>query len=147
MNQRGAGLNYMTEGVQMFGFFNFFLFTLHRSLFTIILCAAIWSMALLSPCSAIQAVSPSGAVQNTQSTQAKPTSPPASAQNAAASREVINIVVDTIDGGTINAKDGRKFEIASSTKVIDNSRSHPGARTKTAELFFVNGSLEQVVLK
>ena len=136
------------RGSEMPGFFDFFLSAFRRSLLTVILSAAVLNLALFSSCSAIQAVSASGAVQKTKSAQAKPTSSlAASVQGAAANRQVVNIVVDRIDGDTVYARDGRKFEIGASTKVIDNSRKHQATRTRTAELFFANGSLESVSLK
>jgi hypothetical protein len=62
-----------------------------------------------------------------------------------AQREVVNIVVDKIEEGAIYANDGAKFEISSSTRVVDNS--HPNAGRRTAELFFENGTLVSVSLK
>ena len=72
---------------------------------------------------------------------------PASGQNEVGRRQVANIVVEKIEDGVIYSTDGQKFEIAGSTRVIDNSRSHSAARTRTAELYFDNGSLVQVVLR
>ena len=45
-------------------------------------------------------------------------SPPSSVPS-----EVVNIVVDKIEGGAIYSKDGQKFEITSTTKVINNTPS------------------------
>ena len=52
-------------------------------------------------------------------------------------REVVNIVVDKIEGASIYSKDVEKFEIPSSAKVIDNS--HRETKMRTAELVFENG--------
>ena len=60
-------------------------------------------------------------------------------------REVVNIVVDRIEGASIYSKDWRTFKIPSSVKVIDNS--HRVTRMRTAELVFENGSLVAVTLK
>jgi hypothetical protein len=60
-------------------------------------------------------------------------------------RDVVNIVVDRIEGSLIYSKDWRTFEVPSSTKVIDNS--HRVTKMRTAELIFENGSLVAVTLK
>jgi len=60
-------------------------------------------------------------------------------------RNVVNIVVDRIEGALIYSKDWRTFEVPSSTKVIDNS--HRVTKMRTAELIFENGSLVAVTLK
>jgi hypothetical protein len=71
------------------------------------------------------------------------------APNAAAAqpmqRDVINIVVDRIEGSLIYSKDGRVFEVPGSTKVINNS--HPQAKVTIAELTFANDSLVAVSIK
>ncbi|MGA2401620.1 MAG: hypothetical protein ABSG91_07915 [Syntrophobacteraceae bacterium] len=59
--------------------------------------------------------------------------------------KVINIIVDRIESGSIYSKDGRKFEIGGSTKVINNRT--PSIRIRTAELVFENGILVTVNLK
>ncbi len=132
----------------MFGFFKFFLFTLHRSHFTVILGAVILNLALFSPCTASQAVLGDGAVQ--KGTPAKPgqvVASPSTVQNNTVNGGVLNILVDRIEGGAIYSRDGEKYEITGSTRVIDNSGSHPGKRGRAAELFFSNGSLESLILK
>jgi hypothetical protein len=60
-------------------------------------------------------------------------------------RNVVNIVVDRIEGSLIYSKDWRTFEVPSSIKVIDNS--HRVTKMRTAELVFENGSLVAVTLK
>ncbi len=60
-------------------------------------------------------------------------------------RDVINIVVDRIDGALIYSKDWRTFEVPSTTKVIDNR--HRVTKMRTAELVFENGRLVAVTLK
>jgi guanyl-specific ribonuclease Sa len=60
-------------------------------------------------------------------------------------REVVNIVVDKIEGGAMYAKDGKKFEITSATRIVDNN--HHSTRMRTAELSFENGDLVTVILK
>ena len=60
-------------------------------------------------------------------------------------REVVNILVDRIEGGTIYSKDGQQFEITSSTKVINNS--HNVINLRSAELTFANGILVGVSIK
>jgi len=60
-------------------------------------------------------------------------------------REVVNIVVDKIEGGAMYAKDGKKFEITSATRIVDNN--HHRTRMRTAELSFENGDLVTVILK
>ncbi|MFZ0930300.1 MAG: hypothetical protein WAN11_16965 [Syntrophobacteraceae bacterium] len=60
-------------------------------------------------------------------------------------REVVNIVVDRVEGASIYSKDWRTFKIPSSAKVIDNS--HRVTKMRTAELVFENGSLVAVTLK
>lgn len=60
-------------------------------------------------------------------------------------RDVVNIVVDRIEGALIYSKDWRTFEVPSTTKVIDNR--HRVTKMRTAELVFENGSLVAVTLK
>jgi hypothetical protein len=60
-------------------------------------------------------------------------------------RDVVNIVVEKIEGNLIYSKDGQTFEVPSSTKVIDNS--HRVTRMRIAELVFENDSLVAVTLK
>jgi uncharacterized protein YabE (DUF348 family) len=60
-------------------------------------------------------------------------------------RDVINIVVDRIEGASIYSKDGRTFQVPSSTKVINNG--HPGKKMRIAELIFENGNLVAVSIK
>lgn len=130
----------------MVGFFNFFLFTLHRSLFTVIFGAAILGLALFSPCSAFMAVSGEGTAQQGKSANPRPTSSSRASWQNENGNGVLNILVDRIDGGVIYSRDGQQYEIGTA-KVSDNSRRHPTAKTKTAELFFQNGSVVSVVLK
>jgi Na+-transporting methylmalonyl-CoA/oxaloacetate decarboxylase gamma subunit len=63
----------------------------------------------------------------------------------AVQRDVVNIVVDRIEGALIYSKDWRTFEVPSTTKVIDNR--HRVTKMRTAELVFENGSLVAVTLK
>lgn len=60
-------------------------------------------------------------------------------------RDVVNIVVDRIEGALIYSRDGKTFEVPSWTKVINNS--HRVTKMRTAELVFQNGSLVAVTLK
>jgi hypothetical protein len=60
-------------------------------------------------------------------------------------RDVVNIVVDRIEGALIYSKDGGTFEVPNSAKVIDNS--HPVTKMRIAELVFENGSLVAVNIK
>ena len=116
----------------------------------IVLGAVILNLALFSPCSATQAIflGTVGPVQNGKPAQSGPSpSLPASEQNGDVKSGVVNIVVEKIESGVIHSTDGQEFQIAGSTRVIDNSGSHPGTRKKTAELYFNNGSLVQVVLR
>jgi hypothetical protein len=132
----------------MLGFSDLFPLTVHRPLFTVISVAVISNFVLFSPCSAIKAVPAAGVVQQGKSARPeRPASPAASAHSETVERTVVSIVVSSIEEGAIYSKDGRKFEITGSTKVIDNSRSHRAARSKTAELFFENGGLVSVILK
>jgi len=112
------------------------------------------SLALISPCSAFQ-ISDGGAAQNGAATMQKGKSAkraPASSSQAPRQSEVpgrqqvVNVFVDRIEGGVIYSRDGQQYEIGYA-KVIDNTGSHPKARTKAAELFFENGSVVGVVLK
>ncbi len=59
-------------------------------------------------------------------------------------RDVVNIVVDKIEGASIHSTDGRTFEVPSSVKVINNSHR---SRMRIAELVFENGSLVAVSIK
>ncbi len=59
--------------------------------------------------------------------------------------EVVNIVVDRIEGASIYSKDWRTFKVPSSAKVINNR--HGVTKMRTAELVFENGSLVAVTLK
>ena len=114
---------------------------------SIVLGAVILTLALFSPCMAMQANQASGVPQTNKSVKtAQPPSSTPNVQSAAADQQVVNVVVDRIEGGTIYSKDGRQFDTGSA-KVVDNSGSHPGAKTKVAELFYKNGSLVSVILK
>ncbi len=91
-----------------------------------------------------------GATQKGAASASKATSKTAQAKIAprpspSVQREIVNIVVDRIEDGAMYAKDGRKFEITSSTRVINNT--HPVTRMRTAELTFENGTLVAVILK
>jgi hypothetical protein len=122
------------------------------------------SLPLFSPGSAMAVTVKKGTViQKGAPSKAPPTAAPAktsqpsapSAQAAPAkssrpsspsvNREVVNIVVDKIEGGAMYARDGGKFEITSATRVINNS--HLKTRMRTAELSFENGTLVTVILK
>jgi hypothetical protein len=130
----------------MFRFFDFFPLTVRRSPFAVVCGALILNLALFSPCRAIQAVQVSGAAQKNKSAKTVQTlSPQAAAQSQAANRNILNIVVDRIEGGAIYSKDGREFQITGSTKIIDNRKNATGA--KIAELAFDNGGLVSVILK
>jgi len=110
--------------------------------------AVILNLALFSPCSALQAIPGAGGAQVINPARTTPNpSPPASLQSGAANADIANITVDRIEGGVIYSKDGRKFEISGSTRIIDNSRSNSAAVSKIAELHFQNGNLVQVILK
>jgi hypothetical protein len=132
----------------MSGCLNFFRFIFHRSFFTVFLGAAILNLALFSPCGAFT-ISGEG---DAQAQQGKPAAsmriPPSQAarQSANEGSRVLNILVDRIEGDVIYSRDGQQYPIGSA-KVNDNSRNHPAARAKTAELFFQNDSLVSVVLK
>ncbi len=63
----------------------------------------------------------------------------------AVQRNVINIVVDRIEGTLIYSKDWRTFEVPSRTKIIDNR--HRVTKMRIAELVFENGALVEVTLK
>ena len=93
---------------------------------------------------------PGGAPATSGSTSSKTGSASsASRQNTithrATQRNVVNIVVDRIDGPFIHSRDGKSFEIPNSIKVINNS--HSVTKTRTAELVFENGSLVGVSIK
>ncbi len=60
-------------------------------------------------------------------------------------QEVVNIVIDKIENGYIYAKDGRKFQLNSSTKIISNKGSSRNVRT--AELTLQNGYLVTAIIK
>jgi len=97
--------------------------------------------ALFSPCSAMQAVSGG---QATQKDKSAATSLNTSSQSSV-QREVVNIVVDRIEDGAIYSKEGKKYQITSSTKVVNNSKT--GSKVKIAELDFENGNLVAVIIK
>ena len=83
---------------------------------------------------------------NAESSSNSPNTPPdePSATGTTAKGNVVNIVVDRIEGSTIYSKDGKRFEINDSTTVIDSSRD---AKKRTAELVFRNGTLAIVTFK
>ena len=60
--------------------------------------------------------------------------------------KVINIVVAKIDKNYIYAKDGRKFSISSTTKIIDNT-ANKKSKIEIAELIFKNNKLIAIILK
>jgi hypothetical protein len=101
------------------------------------------------------AVAATGASQNaapsktTTDKASKKASSTKSASNAATQkalqRNVVNIVVDKIEGGTIYSKGGGKFRISGSTKVIDNR--HSVTKMRIAELVFEDGTLVAVSIK
>jgi hypothetical protein len=59
--------------------------------------------------------------------------------------EVVNIVLDNIEGRTVSAKDGRQFDMTGSTKVIQNIQ--PASSMRIAELVFEDGVLVTVTIK
>ncbi len=107
-------------------------------------------LPLFSPCSAIAFTVQEAAatVQKGAPAKAPLKAAPATTSSQpqpSAQREVVNIVVDKIDGSAVYSKDGQKFEITSATRVINNS--HSVTKMRTAELAFENGSLATVTLK
>jgi len=60
--------------------------------------------------------------------------------------KVINIVVAKIDKNYIYAKDGRKFSISFTTKIIDNT-ANKKSKIEIAELIFKNNKLIAIILK
>ena len=116
------------------------------------------SLPLFSPCNAMafmvkEGVATQKGAPSKAPAKATPSQAPSKAKPATASsrsshtvrREVANIFVDRIEDGVIYSKDGRKFEITGSTRIIDNS--HPVTKMRAAELSFENGKLVAVSLK
>ncbi len=108
-------------------------------------------LPLFSPCCAmaftvqegttvIQKGAPAKAPHKAAPAATSSLSPPSSVPS-----KVVNIVVDKIEGGAVYSKDGQKFEITSTTRVINNT--HPVTKMRTAELAFENGNLVTVTLK
>ncbi|GKT08978.1 hypothetical protein [Desulforhabdus sp. TSK] len=58
---------------------------------------------------------------------------------------VMNIILDRIQDGHVYSQDGRRFQITRGTKLIDNRNS--GIKIRTAELFFVGGTLSTVIVR
>jgi hypothetical protein len=58
---------------------------------------------------------------------------------------VINIIIDKVENGTIYSKDGQAFAITDSTQIINNHISE--SNMKIGELFFKNGKLITIVIK
>lgn len=102
--------------------------------------AIILTLALFSPCSAMQVNSgqpvatKNSPVKRGSITQATP----------AVQRSVESVFIDTMEGGTIYSKDGRTFQTGGA-RIINNSRKATGP--KQAELFYENGSLVEVILR
>ena len=100
---------------------------------------------------------PSKGVSSKASAKAAPSQAPSQApsnatpvktsaiSSASVHRKVVNIVVDKIEDGAIYSRDGGKFEITSTTRVINNS--HPVTKMRIAELALEDGTLVTVVLK
>ncbi|MCE5335303.1 MAG: hypothetical protein LLG06_12040 [Desulfobacteraceae bacterium] len=60
-------------------------------------------------------------------------------------RQVVNIILDKMDSNYIYAKDGKKYQIRSSTKIIRNITAV--SNTRIAELVFVSGDLTTITIK
>jgi len=107
------------------------------------------AMAFTVSKKAVQPGAPSKATTKSSSKAGSNTPAPAlqgsNIPTPALQRDVVNIVVDRIEGALIYSKDWRTFEVPSSTKVIDNS--HRVTKLRIAELVFENGSLVAVTLK
>jgi hypothetical protein len=58
---------------------------------------------------------------------------------------VINIMIDKIENGTIYSKDGQAFVVTDSTQIINNYTSE--SNVKVGELFFKNGKLITIIIK
>jgi hypothetical protein len=58
---------------------------------------------------------------------------------------VLNIVIDKMDSSTLYTRDGRKFSITSTTRMINEHNSDGNLRT--GQLFFRNGNLVTIVIK
>jgi hypothetical protein len=100
------------------------------------------AMAFAVTSKPIKKGAPSSKVAVQSSSKAKPNIAAPAVQTQ---REVLNIVVDRIEGASIYSKDGRSFQVPSSTKVINNT--HKVTKMRTAELTFENGALVAVILK
>ncbi len=106
----------------------------------------LFCLALLA-CSTFCAASAASAVTMSNTTADTSVQGTAAKQNTVRSdrREVVNIVIDKMENGYIYAKDGRKFQLNSSTKIISNKgRSN---RVRTAELTFQGGYLITAIIK
>lgn len=95
----------------------------------------LFNLTLFSVCTAMEAV-PTGSMGSQNSL--------GQSVSQSEQSEVVNVVVDRIEEGTLYSTDGGKFSIGSA-HVVDNSRR--GAKMKTAELVYRNGVLATVTLR
>ncbi len=77
--------------------------------------------------------------------QSQTTTPDAIHGRHGKERQVVNIVLDKIENGIIHSRDGRTFQISSTTKIVNNA--NPSTSMRLAELTFENGLLVNVTIK
>ena len=108
------------------------------------LLVALSALLLLAPLSRpAPAVTPAPAPSHGALTAPHPAgAPPAGAEKKL---EVVNVVLDKIEGRTVFAKDGRQFEMTGSTQIIQNV--NPASSMRIAELVFEGGALITVTIK
>lgn len=59
-------------------------------------------------------------------------------------QDVVNILLDKIEGGFVYSTDGRRFEMTPRTKIMTN---RGGSKVRSAELHFIQGKLVNVYIK
>lgn len=68
-----------------------------------------------------------------------------STTSGAYNQQVLNIILDKIEGGFVYSQDGRRFQMTSTAKVIDNAQGK--SKIRIAELIFIQGMLVSVHIK